>query len=309
MPKAMYAIWWDDKLGPLVGRTYPPDADLSSEEALTIFMSHGVKQKADVGYTKLKRGLFISFMEEPNCIAVLLDEDEDQGAVERNLLRLVPRINFSSREWDKEIKKAFEGLEDLLDKKTGESLLKNPAIKNMLEDMYQERVDAIKPQHILSGVAKYPIASQYLGESREEIIRTLEDLEQEGVLVAKTFGRKVQCQQCGSSEILIDLVCPSCSSDDIHKVYTLFCPHCHGQFQAVIPDDLAKIACQKCQKSVNVSELAVSDVELLCMACHSASDEPRIKADCAVCGNELKPIDLLGGTGLAYYPFKTKNED
>jgi hypothetical protein len=272
-------------------------------------MSHGVKQKAEVGYTKLKRGLFISFMEEPNCIAVLLDEDDDQSAIERNLLRLIPKINFSSREWDKEIKKAFEGLKRLLDEKTGDSLLKTPAIRSMLEDMYQGRVDAIKPQHVLSGTAKYPTASQYLGESREEVIRTLQDLEQEGVLVAKTFGRRVQCQQCGSSEITINLVCPSCGSDDIHKVYQIFCPHCHEQSQAVIPDDLAEISCQKCQEFLNVPDLAVSEVELLCMACHSASNQPRIRPECVICSRELEPIDLLGGTGLAYYPFKTKKDD
>ncbi len=309
MPKAMFAIWWDDKLGPLVGRTYPPDAELSSEEALTIFMSHGVKQKADVGYTKLKKGLFISFMEEPNCIAVLLDEGDDQSAIERNLLRLIPTINFSSRQWDKEIRNAFERLSKLLDQKTGESLLKRPAIRNMLEDMYQGRIKVIKPQHVLWGIAKYPTASQYLGETREEVIRTLEDLNQEGVVVAKTFGRKVQCKQCGSSEITIDLVCPSCGSDDIHKVYQIFCPHCHEQFQAVIPDDLAEISCQRCHESLDVSDLDVSEVELLCMACHSASNQPRIKPECAVCGKELEPIDLLGGTGLAYYPFKTKKDD
>ena len=66
MPKAIYSIWWDDRLGPMVGRAYPETAALTSEEALIIFMGHGVNQEAEVGYSKPQIGLVISYMKPPN---------------------------------------------------------------------------------------------------------------------------------------------------------------------------------------------------------------------------------------------------
>ncbi|MFW9919203.1 MAG: hypothetical protein ACFFED_06375, partial [Candidatus Thorarchaeota archaeon] len=139
MPKAMYAIWWDDALGPFVGRVWPEDVSLTGEEALTIFMGHGVNMEAQIGYTKIPQGLVVSFMEPPNCIAVLLNEDDDPAIIERNLLRIVPTIDFSSSSWDREIKKAFNALEEIIDETSGERLLKTPGISRLIEDMYEGR--------------------------------------------------------------------------------------------------------------------------------------------------------------------------
>ena len=60
MPRAMFAIWWDDALGPFVGRVWPEDESLTGEEALTIFMGHGVNMEAQIGYTKIPHGLIVS---------------------------------------------------------------------------------------------------------------------------------------------------------------------------------------------------------------------------------------------------------
>ncbi|MFW9800534.1 MAG: hypothetical protein ACFFD9_08860, partial [Candidatus Thorarchaeota archaeon] len=93
MPKAIFSVWWDNTLGPMVGRAFPEDDPLTSEEALSIFMGHGVNQEAPVGYTKLRRGLVISFLQTPNCIALLLEDEEDSTVVERNLRRLVREMD------------------------------------------------------------------------------------------------------------------------------------------------------------------------------------------------------------------------
>ncbi|MHA2205203.1 MAG: TackOD1 domain-containing metal-binding protein [Candidatus Thorarchaeota archaeon] len=302
MPKAMFAIWWDDKLGPFIGRTFPEGITLSGEEALIIFMGHGVKQEAKVGYTKLPIGLIVSYMEPPNCIAVLLDDDDDSAVVERNLLRLIPHINFSSDTWDTEIKKAYDGLIELIQETSGESLLSAPKIHRLIYDMDAGRVDVIKPRHVLSSVDKYPEAAEYLGQNPEEVVRILEDLEKEGVIFPKTFGRRIECRQCGSSEVAVTLLCPKCESDDLYKVYTVFCPLCSEQFQTVLVDELREVRCQKCHDPVKVADLSVVTVEPLCNACGTASNDPKIVLTCAVCDKQLQAADLLAGTGLAYYP-------
>ncbi|MHA2273748.1 MAG: TackOD1 domain-containing metal-binding protein [Candidatus Hodarchaeales archaeon] len=302
MPKAMFAIWWDDKLGPFIGRTYPEGETLSGEEALIIFMGHGVKQEAKVGYTKLPIGLIVSYMEPPNCIAVLLDENDDSAVVERNLLRLIPHINFSSDTWDNEIKKAYDGLIELIQETSGESLLSAPKIHRLIHDMDAGRVGIIKPRHVLSSIDKYPEAAEYLGQSPEEVVRILEDLEKESVIFPKTYGRRIECRQCGSSEVTVTLLCPKCESDDLYKVYTMFCPFCSDQFQTVLVDELREVRCQKCHDPVKVADLSVVDVEPLCNACGTASNDPKIVLTCAVCNKQLQAADLLAGTGLAYYP-------
>ena len=309
MPEAMYAIWWDDALGPFIGRFWPEDVNLTGEEALTIFMGHGVNMEAQIGYTKIPHGLVVSYMEPPNCIAVLLNEDEDPAVIERNLLRIVPTIDFTSASWDTEIKKAFEALRDVIDETSGERLLKTPAISRLINDMYEGRLTAIQPQHVLVATDKYPEASNYLGPNREEVIRTLQDLEAEGILVPRTYGRRIECRQCGSSEVKVTLLCPNCASDKLYKVYTLFCPLCSDQFQSVIVDEITEVTCQKCKKPVKVSELAVMDVEPLCNECGTASSDPRIVLTCAVCNKQLKGADLLAGTGLAYVPLKSKRKN
>lgn len=301
VPKAMFSIWWDDKLGPMVGRSFPEAIVLSSEEAVTVFMGHGVNQESEVGYSKLQQGLVISFMQSPACIAVLIDENEDPAVVERNLRRLVPHINFDSEKWDKELKRAFQTLDDLINETSGDELLSNPGIKKMIHDLVTERVDAIVPIHVLKATVRYPNARDYLGSDDEENSRLLTDLEDAGVLQSRTYGRRVECRQCGDSDLLIELQCPSCNSAEIHNVFTVFCPKCSSQFHAVIVDHLTEVTCQNCKSPVKVNDLAVIDVEPLCNKCGTASNDPKIVFRCATCGKQLKGADLLAGTGLSYH--------
>lgn len=300
MPKAIFSIWWDDNLGPMVGRSYPQSIALTSEEAVTVFMGHGVNQEAEIGYAKLQQGLVISFMHSPACIAVLVEEGEDAAVVERNLRRLVPHIDFDSEQWDKELQRAYGTLNDLIKETSGDELLANPGIKKMIHDLVTERIDAINPIHVLQATVRYPNAREYLGNDDEENSRLLRDLEDAGVLEARTYGRKVECRQCGDSDLRIELQCPSCNSAEIHNVFTVFCPKCSSQFHAVIVDDLSEVTCLSCKTPVQVSELAVIDVEPLCNKCGTASNNPRIVFKCATCGKQLSGADLLAGTGLAY---------
>ena len=153
------------------------------------------------------------------------------------------------------------------------------------------------------------MSAEYLGQNREEVVRTLKDLEREGVIIPKTYGRKIECRQCGSSEVKVTLLCPSCEKDDLHKVYTAFCPKCSSQFQTVLVDDLTEVTCLKCKAEVKVSELSITDVEPLCNSCGMATDDPKIILTCSMCNKRLKGADLLSGTGLAYVPLKTKDSD
>ena len=301
MPKAIFSIWWDDKLGPMVGRAFPEMPILSSEEAVTVFMGHGVNQEIEIGYSKIQNGIAISYMRSPSCIGVVLDDDDNSAVVERNLLRLIPHIDFDSIEWDKELEKAYYTLLDLINETTGDELLLNPNVKRLVGDLMSKRIDSIMPKNVMRATLLYPQAQEYLGNDNEEVIRLLKDLEDEEILESRTYGRKVECRQCGSSDIIIEIRCPNCQSDDIHKVYTVFCPKCSNQFHAVIVDDLAEVTCLHCKQPVKVSELAVIDVEPLCNKCGTASNDPKISFKCASCGKQLKGADLLAGTGLAYY--------
>ncbi|MGQ4911726.1 MAG: hypothetical protein ACP6KW_06095 [Candidatus Thorarchaeota archaeon] len=300
MPKAIFSIWWDDNLGPMVGRSYPEDEVLSSEEAITVFMGHGVNQEAEVGYSKLQKGLIISYMRPPACIAVLLDEGEEAAVVERNLKRLVPHINFDSDSWDNELKRAYHTLNELMSETSGDQLLANPGVKRLIQDLVTERIPAIVPKHILKAAVTYPEARDYLGNDDEEITRLLDDLEDAGVLESRTYGRRVECRQCGDSNLIIELQCPKCGSTNLHNVYSVFCPRCSTQFHTVIVDDLAEVTCLHCKSPVKVSELAILDVEPLCSDCGTASADPKIVFKCATCGKQMKAADLLAGTGLSY---------
>jgi ribosomal protein S27E len=306
MPKAIYAIWWDPNLGPLLGRSYPEGDPLTSEEAVVIFMGHGTKLEAKVGYTKLGRGLVVSYLDSPNCIAVLLESDDDAAVVERNLLRLVGRINFNSSKWDDEMARAFLLLQDLIAETSGKELLSSPHVSRLVEDMTVGRVQSLIPKHVLKAMARYPKASEYFGPDDEEVSRLLKDLERAGHVVSKTYGRRIECKQCGGTEVTFDLACPSCGSSDIYKVYLVFCPKCGNQSQTVLVDDLTEVRCQRCKQPAKVSELNVIDVELLCKGCGQATKEPMIVLSCANCSKRLTNADLLGGTGLAYYPAKPK---
>ena len=301
MPKAIFSIWWDDNLGPMVGRSYPEATPLTSEEAVTIFMGHGVNQESEVGYSKLQQGLVISYMRSPACVAVLLHEDEESSVVERNLRRLAPHINFDSGDWDHELKRDYEILHELMKETSGDELLSNPGVKQLVEELVTGRTEAVKPKHVLIAADRFPDAREYLGKDDEEVSRLLRDLEDAGVLISKSYGRRIECRQCGDSNVTVELVCPNCESNDLHKVYTVFCPKCSNQFHVVIVDDLSEVTCQHCRKAVKVSELAVLDVEPLCNSCGTASNDPRIVFKCATCGKQLKGADLLAGTGLAYY--------
>lgn len=180
MPKAIYAIWWDQTLGPLLGRLYPENNPLTTEDAIVIFMGHGINQEAKVGYTKLAKGLMVSYLDTPNCIAVLLDDSDEPSVVERNLLRLVGRINFNSSTWDTEITRAFLLLQELIAETSGDELLSNPHVTRLVEDMESGRVPALIPKHILKATARYPQASEYLGADEEEVWRLLKDSNAQG---------------------------------------------------------------------------------------------------------------------------------
>jgi ribosomal protein S27E len=306
MPKAIYSIWWDVALGPLLGRSYPENDPLTSEDAIVIFMGHGVSQEAKVGYTKLSKGLVVSYLESPNCIAVLLDENDEPSVIERNLLRLVSRINFNSSTWDTEITRAFLLLQELIAETSGKELLSNTHVMRLVQDMESGRLSALVPKHILKATVRYPKASEYLGTDEDEVWRLLKDLERAGRLIPKTYGRRVECRQCGGAEVTFDLACPSCGSEDIYKVYLVLCPKCGNRTQTVIVDDLAEIRCQQCKQPAKVSELTIIDVELLCKGCGQTTKDPRIVLSCANCGKRMTNTDLLGATGLAYYPAGTK---
>ncbi|MFX1265256.1 MAG: hypothetical protein ACFFH0_07735 [Promethearchaeota archaeon] len=307
MPKAIFSIWWDDTLGPMVGRAYPEDDPLKSEEALSIFMGHGVNQEAPVGYTKLKRGLVISYLQTPNCIALLLDEDDDSTVVERNLRRLVREIDMDSHDWDSELQQAFKRIKTLISESSGPELLQKPSVSRLVQDMHEGRVEALAPQHVLRGRVKYPAAAEYFGQDEEEIQRTLTDLVDAGVLVPKTYGRRVLCRHCGGEDVVITLVCPECGSQKLHKVYTVHCPICKEETPTVIEDHLTDVKCVQCKNAMKVSDLNVLDVEPVCEECGTASNQPKILFACATCGSELEGADLLGGTGLAYYHSKSQD--
>ncbi len=307
MPKAIFSIWWDDTLGPMVGRAFPEDDPLTSEEALSVFMGHGVNQEAPVGYTKLKRGLVISFLQTPNCIALLLEDEEDSTVVERNLRRLVREIDMDSDDWDKELQQAFGRVNQLISESSGPELLRKPTVGRLIQDMHEGRVGQLAPSHVLRGMAKYPEASEYLGQDDEEVARTLTDLADAGVLVPKTYGRRVLCRHCGGEDVFITLLCPECGSQKLHNVYTVYCPICREQTPTVIEDHLTEVKCVQCKNAMEVSDLTVLDVEPVCEECGTASNQPKISFTCATCGNQLEGADLLGGTGLAY--FHSKRQD
>ena len=302
VPKAIHSIWWDDNLGPSVGRSYPETEPLTGEEALIIFMGHGVNRESEVGYSKLASGIVISYMKSPNCIAIQLDEEENTTIIERNLLRIVKYIDFNSDKWDNELQRAFELLHELIDETSGAELLTNPAVKKLVDDISKDRVPSITPKHVLRASVRYPEAHDYFGSDDEEVVRMLKDLEDENVLESRTYGRRVECRQCGDSDLTIELLCPHCDSNDIHKVYTLFCPKCSNQFHAVMVDDIAEVTCLSCKEPVKVGDLPVINVEPLCNQCGTASNDPKIVFRCATCTKHLRGADLLAGTGLAYYP-------
>lgn len=297
----MFAIWWDDRLGPSLGRSYPP-IELSEEEVLNIFMSHGLNSKTSIGYTRISDGLVISYIHKPNCIAVLLDDDDDLEIIERNLMRLVPHIDLASDNWDAEIKQAFDTLNDLIKETTGTNLLTHSDVKEFIRALKSGHIRVIVPEQVLKGVIHYAEAEPYFGNNPDEVVRVLKDLEREKVLVAKTYGRKIECRQCGSDSIRIELRCPKCGSDDIHSIYTVFCPKCSNQFQTVLIDGLTEVRCQKCQEAVKVADLAATNVELLCNSCGMAFEEPRIVLICSVCNHTFSALDLLAGTSVAYHP-------
>lgn len=265
-------------------------------------MGHGVNREAEIGYSKLQRGLFISYMKVPNCIAIHLEDSENPTIIERNLLRLVKYIDFDSDKWDTELQRAFELLKELIDETSGAALLTNPSVKKLVDDIAANRVNAIRPKHVLRASVRYPDARDYFGSDDAEVVRMLKDLEDEEVLESRTYGRRVECRQCGDSDLTIELLCPNCESTEIHKVYTLFCPKCSNQFHAVMVEDIAEVTCLSCKEPVKVGELAVIDVEPLCNNCGTASNDPKIVFQCATCGKHLRGADLLAGTGLAYYP-------
>ena len=157
-------------------------------------------------------------MKPPNCIAILLDEEDNTPTIERNLLRLVNYIDFNSDEWDNELQRAFELLNELIDETSGAELLTNPGVKKLVEDMSNKRVAAITPKHVLRASVRYPDAHDYLGSDDEEVVRMLKDLEDESVLESRTYGRRVECRQCGDSDLTIELLCPRCDSNDIQKL-------------------------------------------------------------------------------------------
>jgi len=304
MPEAIFSIWWDDTLGPMVGRSFPEADPITGEEALSIFMGHGVNQEAKMGYTKLKRGLIISYMQAPNCIAVLLSADDDSKVVERNLQRLVIDMDLNADDWDSELKNAFSKLLLLIKDSSGPELLANPGVARLVQDLHEGRIGPLAPRHILHGTAQYPDTADYIGNDEAEAIRTLTDLVDAGILVPKTYGRRVQCRQCGGEDVEITLLCPNCNSRKLHKVYTVHCPWCREQTPTVIEDHLTEVKCVHCRASTEVSDLNVLDVEPLCQDCGTASNQPKIAFACATCGKQLDGVDLLGGTGLAYYHSK-----
>ncbi|MHA2191853.1 MAG: TackOD1 domain-containing metal-binding protein [Candidatus Thorarchaeota archaeon] len=304
MPEAIFSIWWDDTLGPMVGRSFPEEDPLTGEEALSIFMGHGVNQEAKMGYTKLKRGLIISYMQAPNCISILLSPDEDSGVAERNLQRLVKDMDMDADDWDAELTNAFSKLTLLIKEHSGPDLLDNPGVSKMVQDMHSGRVGPLAPRHVLRGTVKYPNASDYLGEDEEDARMILTDLVDAGILVPKTYGRRVQCRQCGGEDVQITLLCQNCGSQKLHKVYTVHCPWCREQTPTVIDDQLTEVKCVQCKADMEVSDLNVLHVEPLCQECGTASNEPKIAFACATCGKHLDAVDLLGGTGLAYYHTK-----
>ncbi len=300
MPKEMHAIWWDDNLGPMVGRSYPEGASLTIEEALRIFMSHGINQEAKIGYTNLNRGLVVSLLATPNCIAVLLDDDEDPQTVERNLIRLVDNMDFHSMEWDNEIAQAFDRLNKLMIKTSREEILSRPDVRRLINDMIDGRVKKIVPIHILRATERYPDAAAYLAGNDEEIARTLKDLETAGILVAKTHGRRLVCTKCGGTEAMLGLSCPTCHSTDLYKVYRIHCPHCGESTHSIILDDMEEVACQHCKEAIPIDELKVLGIELLCNSCSTATPDPLLILECVSCGKRLSSIDILGGTGLSF---------
>ncbi|MGY5852727.1 MAG: hypothetical protein RTU92_04095 [Candidatus Thorarchaeota archaeon] len=301
MPKAVFSIWWDNTLGPMVGRSYPEEEELGAEEALVIFMGHGTQQEAKIGYTNLSRGLVISLLQSPNCIAVLLEEDDDSAIVERNLIRVAKEMDLNTSSWDKEIKRAFESIHELIEGTTQSQLLENPAVSTLIESMRHGRLDVIRPRLVLKPTVMYPDAMTYLGRDSDEVERILRDLESAGLLIAKTYGRQVSCRQCGPTNVNVILKCPNCSSAELHKVYSIFCPHCRERVHTVVEDDTKEVICQSCKQPIKASALEIVTVEPLCLKCGTATDDPMIVLTCNSCGKDLKDEDILGDTGLAYY--------
>ncbi|MHA1771913.1 MAG: hypothetical protein ACTSYL_03615 [Candidatus Thorarchaeota archaeon] len=300
MPKEMHAIWWDDNLGPMIGRSYPEGASLTIEEALRIFMGHGINQEAKIGYTNLSRGLVISLLSTPNCIAVLLDENEDPQLVERNLIRLVDQMDFNSSDWDLEIAQAFQRLNELSENSSRDQLLKREDVRRLVNDMIDGRIGQIEPVHILKAAERYPKVVEYLAGSDEEVARTLNDLVSVGILVPKSHGRKLVCTKCGGTEVYLTLSCPNCHSTDLYKVYMLHCPSCGKITHGVIMDDMEEISCQHCKTAIPVDKIKVLGIELLCNSCSTVTPDPLIVLSCVSCGKRFSALDLLAGTGLAF---------
>lgn len=187
-------------------------------------------------------------------------------------------------------------LETAATERVEREIYNNHAVQQILNLLLEGDADELKPVFDAQHGARYPAVEQATSLKPHEIPGLLDRLASQDILSANIVDKAVICEKCGSANLGLRYLCPSCKSFEISRQRTLehlACGYVDVE-REFARQGLNNVICPRCGKSFRFDgpDVRARDSWFYCDGCTKRFRDPEITLACRECDRMISIRDV-----------------
>ncbi|MDG7024158.1 MAG: hypothetical protein JRN45_06515 [Nitrososphaerota archaeon] len=170
-----------------------------------------------------------------------------------------------------------------------------PAVQDVLSLLVEGEVSELKPVFDAAHVCRYPEVERVADLQPAEIPPLLEKLASVGILNTQESTYVPVCEKCGSPNLALNFLCPSCRSSNVEKRMVIEHTVCgYVDVETSFRWEGAAIVCPRCGKTSRTDrpDIRLKGSWFYCNGCGKRARDPLIALKCRDCNRTFDGADV-----------------
>jgi hypothetical protein len=267
----------------------PETIELSTDEIIVLFTTHPRVEEGFAGMTLGER-TWATYLKPPYLYTVLLSAEEQTASFEKPMQQVIGGNSSANGTTQEELADLYQQIVEHTSEQRRLELIAMPAVKKLLETL-DTSPEALVPVWSAGAGYRHPVVEQVTGLPSSEATKLLDSMNMTGLLQARIWGNLATCPHGGSHRLVVQAICPRCSSSDIEAGTTLkhlVCNHTDFIDAFAVPGGLA---CPQCRQSMMLGSYRALGPQYRCVRCHAFRGRPALRLVCLECKGVFPPDD------------------
>ncbi|MDV3277601.1 MAG: hypothetical protein LYZ69_03940 [Nitrososphaerales archaeon] len=170
-----------------------------------------------------------------------------------------------------------------------------PAVQDILSLLIEGEVSELKPVFDATHVCSYPEVEKVTDLQPAEIPLLLEKLASMGILSTHEGTYVPACEKCGSPNLALNFLCPSCRSNNVEKRMVIEHTVCgYVDVETSFRWEGAAIVCPRCGRTSRTDrpDIRMKGSWFYCNSCEKRARDPVIALKCRDCNRTFDGADV-----------------